>query len=83
MFAFIVITTPQGTIILWYLHENDKLSINVKSPIFQCVKSVPILSFCDLYFTMLGLNTDIFYQLLAVTAAENRIPNVSNLVKKN
>ena len=60
MFASIVITTPQGSIILYFVYENSQLSINEESPTFQCVKSVYITSFSGPYFTTLGLNTEIY-----------------------
>ena len=70
MFASIIITTPQGSIILCLIYENNELSINAKSPIFQCVKSIHILSFSVRYFTALFRteygdlsNTAPFYRL--------------------
>ena len=61
MFASIVITTPQSSIILCFVNENNELSINAKYPIFQCVKSVRIPSFSGRYVTaLLGLNTEIY-----------------------
>ena len=72
MFASMVITTPHGSIILCLVNENNKLSIKVKSPIFQCVKRVRITSFSAGYVTALGwtengdlLNTDTLYRLFS------------------
>ena len=59
MFPSIVVATPQGSVIC-FVFQNDELLIIAKSPIFQCVKSVGILSFSGLYFTTLGLNMWIY-----------------------
>ena len=72
MFASMVITTPQGSIILCFVNQNNELSINAKCPIFQCVKSVRIPSFSGWYVTTLVWieygdlsNTDTFYRLFS------------------
>ena len=72
MSASIVIATPQGIIMLCFMNENNELSINAKSHIFHCVKSVRIPSFSGRYVTALVKtecgdlsNTDTFYRLFS------------------
>ena len=55
-FASIVISIPQGSIILGFAYENDELSISEKSSI----KSVHMSNFSDPYFNALSLNTVIY-----------------------
>ena len=55
-FASIVISIPQGSIILGFAYENDELSISEKSPI----KIVHMSNFSDPYFNALSLNTVIY-----------------------
>ena len=70
MFVSIVITDLQRSIILSFVNQNNKLSINGRSLIFQCVKSVRIHSFSGWYVTALFRTeygdlsyTDTFYRL--------------------